>query len=128
MEKTKKSQLNISISGSTILIMLFLPFWVGAQEVDTMELLYHWNDSALEGSSQYDNTYNEVWGFVQNGVEYAVIGSTAGTHIFPLDEELSNIEPIFIPGGSAGDHVIHRDYHDYQGYLYAVCDERAGCS
>ena len=28
-------------------------------------------------------------------------------------------------GRAVGPEIIHRDYHDYQGYLYAVSDEGA---
>lgn len=94
-----------------------------SQQPDTLELEFQWKDDSLEGSSFYDNTYNEVWGVVQNGEEFAIIGSTAGTHIIPLDELHGDKEPIFVSSPSSGPHVIHRDYHDYNGYLYAVCDE-----
>lgn len=109
---------------SLAVVMTMLPcFTLSAQTPDTLPLLYQWKDDSLQGSSRYDNTYNEVWGFVQNNKEYAVIGSTAGTHILPLDDLQSNPKPYFVPGSSRGSHVIHRDYHDYEGYLYAVCDE-----
>ena len=41
-------------------------------------LLYHWEDTTLVGSTAYNNTYNEIWGLNINGYEFAVIGSTAG--------------------------------------------------
>jgi hypothetical protein len=44
-------------------------------------LLGVWDDPELIGSNSYDNTYNEVFGFSIRGLEYGVIGSTAGTHI-----------------------------------------------
>lgn len=94
-----------------------------AQKPDTLNLLRHWANDSLEGSALYNNTYNEVWGFSQNGEEFAVIGSTAGTHIIPLDSVHGPTDAIFIGSPSAGPQVIHRDYHDFNGYLYAVCDE-----
>ena len=64
-------------------------------QVDELELIYNWDDPDIVGSSFYENKYNEVWGLVQNGEEYAVIGSTDGTHFFRMDdlagsEELEN--------------------------------------
>ncbi len=56
-----------------------------------------------------------------NGREYAIIGSTIGTHIFDVTDPVNSAEVAYIPG--ADTNVIHRDYHDYQGYLYMVADE-----
>lgn len=88
-----------------------------------LELISKWDNPDLPGSSQYDNTYNEVWGYVQDGREYAIIGSTMGTHIFDITDGGPLEELFFIKGITYGDHIIHRDYHDYKGYLYAVADE-----
>ena len=102
----------------TILILLFSFF--NSQEAN---LIYNWNDTSLVGSWAYDNTYNEIWGFEINNHEFAVIGSTAGTHIFDVSNVQNIYETAFISGAYTGGGVIHRDYHDFDGYLYAVCDE-----
>lgn len=94
-----------------------------AQTGENLELLYHWSEDSLIGSSMYNNTYNEVWGFVVNGREFGVIGSTAGTHIFDVTDAENSSEIHFIPGAHQGGAIIHRDYHDRNGYLYAVSDE-----
>ncbi len=86
-------------------------------------LVFHWEDTSLPGSFAFNNTYNEVWGFVQNDREYAVIGSTAGTHIFDLTDTINIYQVAFIEGEVTGGDIIHRDYHDYKGYLYIVADE-----
>lgn len=49
------------------------------------------------------------------------IDSTLGTHIFDVTDPVNSTEVAFIQGAATG--VIHRDYKDYQGYLYAVADE-----
>ena len=85
--------------------------------------LYNWQDTTLTPSWQYDNTYNEIWGVQINGVEIAIIGSTAGTHFFDVTNPASVNQVDFVAGAYTGSGVIHRDYHDYNGYLYAVCDE-----
>ena len=103
----------------TILILLF-SFFCNSQEAN---LIYNWNDTSLVGSWAYDNTYNEIWGFEKNNHEFAVIGSTAGTHIFDVSNVQNIYETAFIAGAYTGGGVIHRDYHDFDGYLYAVCDE-----
>ncbi|HMQ49563.1 MAG TPA: choice-of-anchor B family protein [Saprospiraceae bacterium] len=108
--------------------LLFLPFLLacgllfGQQEAN---LLGTWNDPELEGSFAYDNTYNEIWGLAINGHEYAIIGSTAGTHFIDVTDPTQPFEAHFVAGAQQGGVVVHRDYHDYNGYLYAVCDEGA---
>ncbi len=87
------------------------------------QLLYNWQDSTLVGSWAYNNTYNEIWGLEINDSEIAIIGSTAGTHFFDVTDPLNTINVGFVAGAYTGGGVIHRDYHDYKGYLYAVCDE-----
>ena len=93
------------------------------QAQQTATLLYNWQDTSLVGSWAYDNTYNECWGLVVNDREFAIIGSTAGTHFFDITDPTNSLEVAFVAGGYTGGGVIHRDYHDFSGYLYIVCDE-----
>ena len=86
-------------------------------------LLYNWQDSTLVASTAHNNTYNECWGVEINGSEIAVIGSTAGTHFFDVTDPYNSIEVAFVEGAYTGTGVVHRDYHDFSGYLYIVCDE-----
>ena len=94
-----------------------------AQSGENFDLLYHWSEDSLVGSSMYNNTYNEIWGVVVNEREFAIIGSTAGTHIFDVTDPVNSSEIHFIRGEDFGPAIIHRDYHDRNGYLYAVSDE-----
>ena len=89
----------------------------------TATVLYNWQDSSLVGSWAYNNTYNECWGLSINQSEIAIIGSTAGTHFFDVTEAANSSEVAFVEGAYTGGGVIHRDYHDFEGYLYIVCDE-----
>ena len=108
-------------------LMLASCLGVQAQAV-SLELLYNWTNPGLAPSTAYANTYNECWGFVQDGVEYGVIGSSWGTHIFDLSDP-SNIRQVdSVQGAYSGPGVVHRDYENYRGYLYAVCDEGSGIS
>lgn len=95
------------------------------QDSLNMRLLYHWKVDSFPISGAHGNAYNEIWGFVQGGKEYAVIGSTMGTHIFDVDDPVNAYEAVYIPAPAQGSQVVHRDYHDYNGYLYIVCDEGA---
>lgn len=111
-----------------IAVFLFLaatPCLYG-QEPEPATLLGRWSNAALPGSDLYNNTYNEVWGLAVNGREYAVIGSTAGTHFIDVTRPQEAREVAFVAGASSGSNVIHRDYHNYGCYLYAVSDEGRG--
>lgn len=96
-----------------------------AQDSLNVKLLYNWKVDSFPASYAHGNVYNEVWGFVQDNSEYAVIGTTMGTHIFKVDTPTQSKEVAYIPGGTQGESVVHRDYHDYNSYLYMVCDEGA---
>jgi choice-of-anchor B domain-containing protein len=89
-------------------------------------LLYHFHDPSITPSFSYDGRYNETWGFVINEKEFGVIGTTDGMRIF----DLSNVttpngvpDPIKIMAPATGGGIIHRDMKEWNGYLYAVCDE-----
>ena len=106
------------------LIAFFLfPFLGAAQSQLNTTLLFHWMDSTIIGTSLYNNAYNEVWGMVYNNKEFAVIGSTDGTHIFDVTNPSASTQVAYIPGADQGSAIVHRDYHDLDGYLYIVCDE-----
>lgn len=108
-------------------LLLSIPFAAIPQDSLNVSLLYQWSDNTLPASF-VGNTYNEVWGFVQGGREYAVIGTTMGTHIFDVTTPTASTLVVFIPGPTQGQQIIHRDYHDYNGYLYMVTDEGWGVS
>lgn len=116
----------------TLILVLMLSFFVGtsvqAQTTEEPQLLFNWHDETLIPSFYFGNAYNEVWGFVQNNREYAVIGSERGTHIFDVTDPSLAYEAAFVAAPFTGEFVVHRDYHDYNGYLYIVCDEGVGTS
>ena len=88
-------------------------------------LLGHWDDPTIIGSTLYNNRYNEVWSVAVNGHEYAVIGSTKGTHFIDVTDPTQPFEADFIPGKAQGASIIHRDFKTYKHYIYGVCDEGA---
>ena len=106
-----------------ILLLSISLLTISSNAQQTANLLFHWQDTTLVGSWSYDNTYNECWGMVVNDREIAIIGSTAGTHFFDVTDPVNSTEVAFVAGAYTGGGVIHRDYHDYDGYLYVVCDE-----
>lgn len=97
-------------------IFYFTIMFSFAQDSLNVTLLYHWSDSTIF-------MYNEVWGFVQDGREYAVIGTWGGTYIIDVTDPVNSTQVEYIPG--TYNISVHRDYHDYNGYLYMVSDEGA---
>ena len=72
------------------------------------------------------SVYNEVWGIAQNGREYAVIGTWSGTYFVDVTNPSAPAMVDYVPGRDESCFCIHRDYHDYNGYLYMVTDEEPG--
>ena len=94
-----------------------------AQEVIQGNLLAQWQQDDIPGSFTFDNAYNEIWGYAINGKEYAILGSTLGTHFIDVTDTDNVFEAFFVEGKESNATIIHRDYHDNDGYLYAVSDE-----
>jgi len=107
----------------TFILMFMLIDGVMAQDSLNMSLLYNWNDPSIPPTSAFNNPYNEVWGYAANGREYAIIGSTMGTHIIDITDIGDVVEVDFVPGAAQGAGIVHRDFHDYAGYLYMACQE-----
>ena len=93
-----------------------------SQSAMGLKEMHNWKNTDLTVNF-FGNTYNEVWGVVNKGREYAVLGSTFGTHFIDVTDSASFKEVGSVAGIYQGIGVIHRDYKDYNGYLYAVCDE-----
>ena len=95
------------------------------QDYKNCKILDQWkSDTLLTNSTQV--RYSGCWGFVQNGLEYGVIGSTEGHHIFQLTAEDSFQFIDFIPGRYVSSQAITREYKTYKQYLYASGDEGSG--
>jgi len=86
-------------------------------------LLGQWSDSTIIGSTNHTNVYNEIWGYAVNDHEYAIIGTTAGTHFIDVTNPNMPFQAFFVAGKVQGGQIVHRDYHDYRGFLYAAAGE-----
>ena len=107
-----------------ITLLLLAPALVQAQ-AQQATLLGRWDDPAVIGSAAYNNRYNEVWSVAVNNHEYAVLGSTMGTHFIDVTDPENPFQADFVPGKAQGAGIIHRDYKTYKHYIYGVCDEGA---
>jgi choice-of-anchor B domain-containing protein len=102
--------------------LVILPIFIFGQVAKNLVLLDHWSSDTLVSNSSKVR-YNDCFGFVHLGKEYAVAGSTEGTHVFELSAENKLINKAFVEGKYNSSFVQHRDYAVYKNYLYAVCDE-----
>lgn len=105
-----------------VLFCLLFPTVAFGQDSKNIELLDHWSEDTLLVNSTLAR-YNDCWGFVQNGKEYVVAGSTEGTHFFEITDENKLRHADFVKGNYSSSLVIHRDFKTYGNYLYSVCDE-----
>ena len=88
-----------------------------------LEVLFQWSDESISNQNWVGCAYNEIWGVAKNGHEFAIIGSTQGTHIFDVTNPEDGYLAAYIEGADSSPAIVHRDFHDYNGYLYAVADE-----
>lgn len=100
-------------------LLIISPQSAWGQLSHNISLIAHWQDTSV--TNPYPTHYNEVWGFVQDGREYGVIGSVDGVYILDLDDPAHPVIADFIVG--AFDLATHRDMHDHDGFLYLVADE-----
>ena len=113
--------MKFQLSLCSLLLMPFLCLGQG----QVANLLGTWEDSSIIPTSWLDSRYNDIWGDTINGLEIAIMGSTAGTHFIDVTDPTSPTELAFVAGQDDGPGLIHRDFHSYAGHLYAVADEGA---
>lgn len=105
------------------LLLIFIITTNSVKSQNSLELLFQWSDESISNDNWVENTYNEIWGVAQNGHEFAIIGSTQGTHIFDITNPENGYLAAYVEGADSSPAIVHRDFHDYNGYLYAVADE-----
>lgn len=95
-------------------------------QAEEANLLGRWQDTTIVGSSNHTNVYNEIWGYAIRDHEYAIIGTTAGTHFIDVTDPNNPLQTHFVAGKVQGGQIVHRDYHDYKGFLFAAAGEGSG--
>lgn len=108
-----------------LIVNLLCVFMVFSQEdVLEGEILASWDTTDIMIPPAAGNLrYNDIWGITLAGNEYAVLGSSQGTHFIDVTDPSKDLNQLDYVAGANQYFAIHRDYHDYQCYLYAVCDE-----
>ena len=106
------------------LLYLFLLIGLNstAQSSKNISLLDHWFvDTLLTTSSKV--YFNDCWGYHQNGQEFAMIGSTEGTHFFHITSD-NHLKPVdYLPGQYQNANAHHRDIKTYKNYAFISGDE-----
>jgi hypothetical protein len=101
-----------------VIFLLLLSRAARAQTSHNLSLVCHWNDTSRCPTNSGGQHWSDVWGFSQQGTEYAVIGSTTGAHIINLEECR---EQAFLPQEPQS--AVHRDFKTYQHFLYCISAE-----
>lgn len=91
------------------------------RQADNVSLFGHWTDESLPVNG-LNGRFSDVEGLKVNGREFAILGSTMGTHILDVSSPGTPDEVTFLAGAYGGS-VTHRDYHIDGNILYAVCDQ-----
>ena len=104
-----------------LLLFFMLPFLFLGQNKN-ISLLDHWYDTTMITNSSMVR-YSGCYSFTQNGLDYAVIGTTEGFHIFEVttDSKLRLIDSI--QARYVSSQAITREYAHYGNLLYAIGDE-----
>ncbi len=103
------------------LFILFFHITVFGQDSFSVRLLDNWRDTSIIKATE-NARFSDVWGFDYKADQYAVLGSTEGSHFFKIAND-KLIEIDFHKGAFSSLLVEHRDYKKHKNYIYAVCDE-----
>jgi len=108
-----------------IIACLFLQIFAFAQFEENVVQMGNWQDpdAPIIAPNWIASKYHDVWAVEVNGKEYAIMSTRIGIHIIDIEntEDLKVLHTI--PAKFQGEFAVHRDFHDYNGYLYVVCDE-----
>ena len=107
-----------------LLILLSLCLSVSAQQSLNMQLHGNWDDNSLPNRSGI--YYNDIWGYEQNGREYAILGTVVGTIFMDVTDPANPVEVGRIDGGYT--RSLWRDFKTYGHYAYGVADETSSAN
>lgn len=99
-----------------------------AQFEEQIKVIANWQaeDAPVIRPDWISSKYHDVWGVEINQREFAIMSTRKGTHIIDItdaEEGDSLVSLHFFEAAYQGDNASHRDFHDYNGHLYVVCDE-----
>jgi len=104
------------------LLTLTLPFTLSAQSLGIYPNGYGSTDINMRHLSTTDEyaQYAGLWGYVgKDGLEYAILGTNAGTAIYSLKNPAAPRRDTFVPGNNS----IWREVKSYKDYVYVATDQ-----
>lgn len=105
---------------SLLSLFLFGCFHLLGQDRLNIELSDNWDsDTIIHNSTGVK--FSDVWGYEQNGREYAMICSTEGVHFFEIENGKLRFAD-FVEGTFSSTMVINRDVTTFRHYAYTVAD------
>ena len=110
---------------SFLLSLLFsFPHAFLAQNGIEIYPLSTWSDTSLITNSTQVR-YSGCWGFTWLDKEYAVLGSTEGSHFFQIDN--ASLIPVdSVTGDYVSSQAITREFKYFEPYIFASSDEGTG--
>ncbi|MEO0312711.1 MAG: hypothetical protein RIQ89_2368 [Bacteroidota bacterium] len=91
-----------------------------------MNLLGIWDDPLVpQNTSFVQSRYASCWGWTDTltNRNYAIIGSSLGTHIIEVTDPQNPVERDYVPGRR--NNVLWREYKSYGNYLYMISDDNS---
>lgn len=79
-------------------------------------------NTTLLSNIDYEQTVNDVWGYVADGHEYALLGTRTGTAIIDVTDPATPNELFFVPGPSS----LWRDMKVWGHYAYVTNETDSG--
>ncbi len=102
-----------------LLLLALLAYSSSAQISFNMEKLGQYDDNTIPDNGSDQTAYSDIWGYANNGREYAIMGSASYIHFFDVTNPTVPYLLDEIPGG---DTTTWRDIKTYGNYAYAVSD------
>jgi choice-of-anchor B domain-containing protein len=107
------------------ILTAFITLTINAQyDAQNISMLGHWYNPTQVAEPSYGIKYNGCWAWVDtsdNNREYAIVGSSSGTHIIDVSNPSNPVEKDYVAGRR--NQCIWREYKTYGNYLYAISDD-----
>jgi choice-of-anchor B domain-containing protein len=114
-----------------LLNLLFTIFTVSCsfgQISYNINLLGRWNGAPNSDTTHlFTQKYNEMWGYAQDGREYALLGGVAGYYFIEVTNPTHPVLRAYIPD-LISSRCINRDLKTYSHYAYLAADNCANSS
>ena len=84
-----------------IIFIILITSFNTIKSQNDLDVLFQWSDESISDQNWVGCAYNEIWGVAKNGHEFAIIGSTQGTHIFDITNPEDGFLAAYIEGADS---------------------------